>query len=198
MIFLQGHEEYISSNKSSMRGPWEYLKGKIRDVELCKVTELEYSIVPGSGDSCCKMTLELIDPSCSVFGKTFKLTLPEVSNFPDFLVEKTRYETAIERNWTKRDKCQVWWKNEGDGDGSWWEGRISDVKPKSAEFPDSPWERYHVRYRSEPTEIHEHSPWELYDAGDTQWEQPHLDDHTTKTLLSFLSKLVHSGNKTQV
>ncbi|XP_021730241.1 PH-interacting protein-like [Chenopodium quinoa] len=193
----QGHKEYISCNSSSVRGPWEYLKGEIRAVELCKVIELEYSVVPGSGDSCCKMTLEFIDPYSSVLGKKFKLTLPEVSDFPDFLVERTRYETAIERNWTKRDKCQVWWKNEGDGDGSWWEGRVHDVKAKSLDFPDSPWERYIIRYKSDPTEIHEHSPWELYDAGDTHWEQPHLDDHTTKILLSFIAKLVQSGNKAQ-
>lgn len=193
----QGHEEYISCNSSSVRGPWEQLKGNIRAVEFCKVIELEYSIVPGSGDSCCKMILEFIDPNSSLYGKTFKLTLPEVSDFPDFLVERTRYETAIERNWTKRDKCQVWWRNEGDGDGSWWEGRIHDVKAKSPEFPDSPWERYLIRYKSDPTEIHEHSPWELHDADDRQWDQPHLDDHTTKILLSSLAKLMQSGNKAQ-
>lgn len=193
----QGHEEYMSSNSSSVREPWKHLKGEIKAVEFCKVIELEYSIVPGSGESCCKMTLELIDENSGVFGKTFKLTLPEVSDFPDFLVERTRYETAMERKWTKRDKCQVWWKNEGDGDGSWWEGRIYDVKPKSPDFPDSPWEIYHIRYKSDPTEIHCHSPWELHDPDDPQWEQPHLDGHTTKLLLSSLSKLLQSGNRPQ-
>lgn len=188
----------MSSNSSSVKEPWKHLKGEIRAVELCKVTELEYSIVPGSGESCCKMTLELIDQNSSLCGKTFKLTLPEVSDFPDFLVERTKYETSMERKWTKRDKCQVWWKNEGDGDGSWWEGRIYDVKPKSQDFPDSPWEIYHIRYKSDPTEIHCHSPWELHDPDDPPWQQPHLDDNTTKLLLSSLSNLLQPRNSNKV
>lgn len=193
----QGHQEYLSYSRSSARGPWECLKGEIRSVEFCKIVDLEYSTVPGSGDSCCKLTLEFVDPGSSVFGKTFKLALPEVTSFPDFLIERTRFEAAINRNWTVRDKCQVWWKNEGDEDGSWWEGRIMQVKAKSPEFPDSPWERYVIRYKSDPADTHSHSPWELHDA-DTQWEQPHLDDGTRKKLLSSVSKLAETGNKAQV
>ncbi|KAL9225130.1 hypothetical protein vseg_001088 [Gypsophila vaccaria] len=191
----QGHQEFLSSSRSPVRAPWEVLKGEIRAVEFCKVIELDYSTVPGSGDSCCKLTLKFIDDSSSVSGKTFKLSLPEVSGFPDFLVERTRYEAAIQRNWTTRDKCQVWWKNEDEEDGSWWEGRIFAVKAKSAEYPDSPWERYLIRYKSEPTETHSHSPWELHDAKGTQWEHPHLDDPTTSKLLASVSKLLESGNK---
>ncbi|GMH08553.1 hypothetical protein Nepgr_010393 [Nepenthes gracilis] len=192
----QGHQEYINYSRSSVMGPWEYLKGQIRAVEFCKVVDLEYSTLPGSGDSCCKMKLEFVDPISNVFGRTFKLTLPEVTSFPDFLVERARYEAAIRRNWTVRDKCQVWWKNEDEEDGSWWEGRIVIVKAKSAEFPDSPWERYQIRYKSDPGESHLHSPWELYDAS-TQWEQPHIDDRTRKKLLSSLAKLQQSGNRAQ-
>ncbi|GAB4843025.1 hypothetical protein Ancab_013002 [Ancistrocladus abbreviatus] len=197
VVYLrQGHQEYISYNRSSERGPWDNLKGQIRAVEFCKVVDLEYSTLPGSGDSCCKMKLEFVDQSSCVFGKTFKLTLPEVTGFPDFLVERTRYEIAIQRNWTARDKCQVWWKNEGEEDGSWWEGRILTVKAKSAEFPDSPWERCQVRYKSDPGETHCHSPWELCDA-DPQWEQPHIDDQTRRKLLSCFAKLQQSGNRAQ-
>ncbi|KAK9673015.1 hypothetical protein RND81_12G140300 [Saponaria officinalis] len=191
----QGHHEFLSSSRTPVRAPWDVLKGEIRAVEFCKVIELDYSTVPGSGDSCCKLTLKFIDDSSSVSGKTFKLSLPEVSGFPDFLVERTRYEAAIQRNWTTRDKCQVWWKNEDEEDGSWWEGRIFAVKAKSPEFPDSPWERYLIRYKSEPTETHSHSPWELHDANGTQWEQPHLNDPATNKLLSSLLKLLESGNK---
>ncbi|KAH9617969.1 hypothetical protein KSS87_003832 [Heliosperma pusillum] len=191
----QGHQEYISYSESFVRSPWEVLKREIRAVEFCKVVELDYCHVAGSGDSCCKLTLKFIDDSSSVLGKTFKLSLPEVSGFPDFLVERTRYEAAIQRNWTTRDKCQVWWKNENEDDGSWWEGRIFAVKAKSPEFPDSPWERYLIKYKSEPTETHSHSPWELHDADGTQWEQPHLSNPTTNKLLTSLSKLLESGNK---
>lgn len=196
-LFFQGHQEYITYSGSHEAGPWTSVKGIIRAVEFCKVEGLEYSPFAGSGDSCCKMTLQFVDPTSHVFGKTFKLTLPEVTSFPDFLVERTRYDAAIHRNWTSRDKCRVWWKNEGEEDGSWWDGRILSVKARSPEFPDSPWDRYVIRYRSEPTETHLHSPWELYDIG-TQWEQPHIDDESRNKLLSSLAKLEQSGDKPQV
>lgn len=166
-------------------------------MEFCKVEDLEYSALSGSGESCCRMTLQFVDPTSSVVGKSFKMTLPEATGFPDFLVERTRYEAAMARNWTCRDKCQVWWKNEGEEDGSWWDGRIQAVKPKSPEFPESPWERYVVQYKSEPTETHGHSPWELYDA-DTQWEQPRIDDEIRERILRAFVKLEQSGNKPKV
>lgn len=143
------------------------------------------------------MTLKFVDPSSDVVGKSFNLTLPEVTGFPDFLVEKSRYDASVARNWTSRDKCQVWWKNEGEEDGSWWEGRILNVKPKSLEFPDSPWERYVVKYKDDPTETHHHSPWELYDTG-THWEQPHIDDDIGNKLIHAFAKLEQSGYKQQV
>ncbi|XP_010546988.1 PREDICTED: PH-interacting protein isoform X2 [Tarenaya hassleriana] len=193
----QGHQEYL--NFSSLRevGPWSSIKGgNIRSVEICKLESLGYSTLPGSGDSCCKMILKFVDPESEVFGKSFKLTLPEVVTFPDFLVERSRYEAAIQRNWTCRDKCKVWWRNEGEEDGSWWEGRILAVKPKSPDFPDSPWERYTVKYKSDPAETHLHSPWELFDA-DTKWEQPHIDYEGRNKLLSAFSKLENSGKRSQ-
>ncbi|KAL0376369.1 UNVERIFIED_CONTAM: PH-interacting protein [Sesamum calycinum] len=197
VVYLrQGHEEYISYINSRNLGPWETIKRNIRAVEFCRVEDLEYSTHPGSGESCCKMTLKFVDPSSEVLGKSFKLTLPEVTGFPDFLVEKSRYDASMARNWTSRDKCQVWWKNEGEEDGSWWEGRILSVKPKSLEFPDSPWERYVVKYKSDPTETHHHSPWELYDTG-SQWEQPHIDDDIREKLIHALAKLEQSGYKVQ-
>ncbi|KAK6161017.1 hypothetical protein DH2020_004398 [Rehmannia glutinosa] len=118
VVYLrQGHQEYISHMNSRNVGPWETIKRNIRAVEFCRVEDLEYSTHPGSGESCCKMTLKFVDPSSDVLGKSFKLTLPEVTGFPDFLVEKSRYDASMARNWTSRDKCQVWWKNEGEEDG---------------------------------------------------------------------------------
>nr|XP_016489065.1 PREDICTED: PH-interacting protein-like [Nicotiana tabacum] len=197
IVYLrQGHEEYITQNNLRDLGPWKTIKENIRAVEFCMVENLEYTTRPGSGESCAKIKLKFVDPASAVVGKSFQLTLPEVTGFPDFLVERSRYDAAIERNWTSRDKCQVWWKNEGDEDGSWWEGRILNVQAKSHEYPDSPWERYIVRYKSDPSETHQHSPWELYDA-DTQWEQPRLDDETREKLMRAFTKLEQSGNKAQ-
>ncbi|KAF8392654.1 hypothetical protein HHK36_023003 [Tetracentron sinense] len=197
VVYLrQGHQEYIEWTYSPEVGPWRSLKGNLRDVEFCIVEGLDYSTLPGSGESCCKITLQFVDPSSSVFSKTFKLTLPELIDFSDFLVERTRYDAATMRNWTHRDKCQVWWRSENEEGGSWWEGRILAVKPKSPEFPDSPWERYVIQYKSDPTGTHLHSPWELHDP-DARWEHPHIDDANRSKLLSSFSKLEHSGNRNQ-
>ncbi|CAD5318544.1 unnamed protein product [Arabidopsis thaliana] len=116
----QGHQEYL--NFSSLRGS----------------NSLDFN--KDSGDSCCKMILKVIDPNSEVYSKTFKLTLPDLVTFPDFLVKRSRYEGAIQRKWTCRDKCKVWWRNKGEEDGRWWEGGILAVKPKSTHFLDSPWE----------------------------------------------------------
>ena len=169
----------------------------IRGMEFCRVEGLEYSTFPGSGESCCKMTLKFTDPSSSMFNRSFKLTLPDLTGFPDFIVERTRFDAAIHRNWSCRDKCRVWWKDESGDDGSWWDGRVVGVKPKSYEFPDSPWERYSIQYRSEPKEPQLHSPWELFDA-DTQREQPHIDSKNRDKLLSAFAKLEQSSHKAQV
>ncbi|EEF43070.1 WD-repeat protein, putative [Ricinus communis] len=200
VVYLrQGHQEYKEvckdQNVSKEPGPWKSVKGHIRAVEFCKVEGLEYSTTP-AGDGCCKMTLIFVDPTSDVFEKTFKLSLPEVTGFPDFLVERTRFDAAMQRNWTSRDKCKVWWKNEGEEDGSWWDCRVVSVKPKSSEFPDSPWERCTVKYKSDPSEEHHHSPWELFDD-DTQWEQPHIDDEIRNKLMSALAKLEQSGKRAQ-
>ncbi|XP_058077259.1 uncharacterized protein LOC131225699 isoform X2 [Magnolia sinica] len=190
----QGHQEYIEWRHSHEIGPWRSTKGDLRVVEFCKVEGLDYSTLPGSGESCCKLTLEFIDPSSNIFGKTFKLTLPELIDFSDFLVERTRYDAAIKRNWTHRDKCQVWWRNANEEGGSWWDGRILAVKPKSPEFLDSPWERCVIQYRSDSSEHHRHSPWELHDP-DSRWEHPHIDENSRQKLLSLFNKIEQNRNQ---
>ncbi|XP_042055216.1 bromodomain and WD repeat-containing protein 1-like isoform X2 [Salvia splendens] len=196
VVYLrQGHQEYIDHMQVRNPGPWETIRRNIQAVEFCKVEKLEYATLPGSGESCCRMTLKFVDPTSDVDGQSFNLTLPEISGFPDFLVEKSRYDASMARNWTSRSKCQVWWKNEGEEDGSWWEGRVVSIKAKSPEFPDSPWEKYAVKYRSEPG-VHNHSPWELHDSC-TDMEQPQIDERIRKMLINAFSKLEKSGYKSQ-
>ncbi|CAJ1969843.1 unnamed protein product [Sphenostylis stenocarpa] len=190
VVYLrQGHHEYIESRSSSEPGPWRSFTG-LGVSEICKVEVLEYAELPGSGDSCCKLKLKFVDPSSYVHGKLFKLTLPELLDFSDFVVEKTWYDTAMKRNWSSRDKCKVWWRNpDGDG-GNWWAGRIISVQAKSHDFPDSPWERYLIQYKNDPTENHLHSPWELHDPDpEIQWKHPHIDHAIRDKLLSYFTKL---------
>ncbi|KAK6941080.1 Bromodomain [Dillenia turbinata] len=186
VVYLcQGHQEYMESSGSSTGGSWRSFNCP---VESCKVEDLDYSTHAGSGESCCKITLRVTDPSSSVFGKVFHLTLPELIDFPDFIVERTRYDAAMERNWTTGDKCLVWWRNQNGEGGSWWEGQIVGHKMKSNEFPDSPWERYTVEYDAEPNERHQHSPWELHDPG-VYWEHPCVDFNIKNELLDHFFKL---------
>ncbi|GAB2226451.1 hypothetical protein Drorol1_Dr00022259 [Drosera rotundifolia] len=197
VVYLrQGHQEYIESSSSHERGPWITMKGKLNAAELCIVQGLDYATVPGSGESCCKFTLKFINPSSDVFGKSFKLTLPELVNFPDFLVEKTRFDASVAQSWTPGNKCLVWWRDEGEEGGDWWEGQIVFSRPKSNDFPDSPWERHIVKYKRDPTDDHSHSPWELH-CPDDNWEHPHIDFEIRKKLLSYFSKVEHSSRRNQ-
>lgn len=178
--------------------PWNRIKG-LKDVELCKIQGLDYTTFRGSGESCCKLTIEFIDDTSRGFGRTFMITLPELVNFPDFLVERTRFEASIDRNWTNRDKCKVWWRNELEEGGSWWEGRVSAVKPKSLDFPESPWEKYVIQYKNDGSD-HPHSPWELHDTGNlwVPWKHPHIDLGIKDKLLSELDNLLELSHRNQV
>ncbi|MFS8014226.1 putative transcription factor WD40-like family [Helianthus anomalus] len=187
--FRQGHQEYIDSVGSSEREPWALFKNKvIRDVELCLVDHLDYVTVAGSGESGCKLKLKFIDPLSDVSGKSFMLTLPELNGLPEFLVERTRYENSLERNWSVGDKCSVWWQDEGGG-GNMWHGFIDSICDKSVDFPGSPWERYLVKYEAEDVR---HSPWEFEDE-DSEWEQPGIDPDIRRMMISLLAKLEYSA-----
>jgi PH-interacting protein len=184
VVYLrQGHEEFIEKTEIK-EGISMSIKRHIKAAEICKVAELEYSTCAGSGDSCCKLTLRFTDPLSSVHDKTIALTLPELVNFPDFIVEKTWYDASMSRNWSNRDKCLVWWWDENGG--NWWEGRIISVQSKSNDFPDSPWEKYHIRYKDDSS--HPHCPWELHDVENT-WPQPHVDDEIRENLLSVFTEM---------
>ncbi|XP_049388775.1 uncharacterized protein LOC125853144 [Solanum stenotomum] len=195
VYFRQGHQEYIEYSDSSEPGPWTKNAAAVQAVEICLVKHLSYATLPGSGESCCKVTLQFIDSSSPVSGQKFKLTLPELVNFPDFLIERSRYETAMERNWSYGDKCLVWWKDESEQGGKWWVGEVVSVKAKSDQFPDSPWERCGILYEGE-VEPHPQSPWELHDV-DSSWEQPQLDLESKNRVLSSVSELLQSASRNQ-
>ena len=77
-------------------------------------------------------------------------------------MDRTEFKAAIVQNWTIRDKCRIWWAND-EGGGSWWEGRVLAIRPKSPDFPESPWDKYAIQYKNDGSD-HLHSPWELHDA----------------------------------
>ncbi|MED6118897.1 hypothetical protein PIB30_007060, partial [Stylosanthes scabra] len=122
VVYLrQGHQEYIELMGLNIRGPWRSFSGLLTS-EICKVEKLEYAAQPGSGDSCCKLTLRFIDPCSPAEGKSFQLTLPELINFSDFVIERT---------W-----CQVQYKTEP--------GANYPHSPWELYDPDIPWLHPHI------------------------------------------------------
>ncbi|XP_051118937.1 uncharacterized protein LOC127243109 isoform X2 [Andrographis paniculata] len=195
VVYLrQGHQDYIELTHVLQQGPWQRYGDKIRAVEVCSVEDLKYTTHSGSGESCCQITLKFIDGTCAVVGQRFLLILSEMDDFPDFVVERTWYEASMERNWTTRDKCLVWWRDEGGEAGAWWEGRITAVKDKSSDFPESPWERYLVKYKNDNADYRRHCPWELHDP-DRQYEPPTIDMKIKPKIAKALRELMQTANK---
>ncbi|KAM0904213.1 hypothetical protein ACQ4PT_018176 [Festuca glaucescens] len=196
MYLRQGHEEYVNRMRLLGICPWSRIKD-LKAVELCKIQGLLYTTYGGSGESCCKLKLKFIDGTSSGFGKEFTITLIEPVDFPDFLVERTRFEAAIAQNWVVRDRCRVWWADDGEEGGSWWEGGLLAIRAKSTDFPESPWEKYVIQYENDGSE-HLHSPWELHDADNpmVSWKHPHIDSSIRNKLLSAvttLQKIFHTN-----
>lgn len=195
MQHFQGHQQFIKTSRSSEIGPWT-LFGHLRAVEICKVVDLEYATSPGSGESCCKLTLQFVGQASRVHGKCFKLTLADM-NFADFLIEKTWYENSMSKDWSDGEKCYVWWRDENGVNGKWWEGFIEFSRARASEFPDSPWERYKVLYRDDPDGEYFHGPWELHEP-DLLRNQCQIDGDSRDKLLSLLARLEQSIFKSQV
>ncbi|XP_020884424.1 PH-interacting protein isoform X2 [Arabidopsis lyrata subsp. lyrata] len=195
IYFKQGHQEFLETRELNDRDRSRYLPRNLGAVEICKVEKLNYDTYPGSGESCCKMTLRVLDSSSShASRKEFQLTLPDLINFPDFIVEKTRYDAAIQTNWEIGDECRVWWRNASGEGGAWWAGRIESSQVKSTDFPESPWERYRVDYETGDTSLH--SPWE-FDNPQFPWEKSTIEENRREKLLSLFAGLVKSISKHQ-
>lgn len=184
--------------QSSDNCPSNWIKG-LKATELCKIKGLDYKPGRGSGESCCELTIKFIDHTSSGFGKEFVITLRELVMFPDFLVERTWFEATTMYNWSVADRCKVWWMDEGEDGGSWWEGRVLEIRPKSPDFPESPWEKYVIQYENDGSE-HPHSPWEVHDANNplVPWKRPHIDPSTRNKLLSAVTGLQEKSLRNQV
>ncbi|CAK9221053.1 unnamed protein product [Sphagnum troendelagicum] len=199
VVYLrQGHQEFLQKAKLDEKGPWRILKKPVGAVEFCRIISLDYVIEKPSQKTSCKLELQFTDVSSEVYGKTFKLTLLELTDHPDFLVERTRYDTSMNKGWRARDHCQVWWACEENGKaGSWWEGRIKLLKPKSPEFPESPWEMYHVMYKGSSAEPTAHSPWELFEKNYNleDWQLPSIDEPQKESLKTIFDKLQYNANE---
>ncbi|CAM6121929.1 unnamed protein product [Calypogeia fissa] len=193
VVYLrQGHQGYLEKTQSEEKGPWRLIRLPIRAVEFCRIAHLEYSIAQETGQTCCMLTLKFTDQSSKVCGKSFKINLPELTDFPDFIVERSRYDGAMKKGWGPRDRGQVWWRSEDEvGGGKWWDGRVLRTTNKSPEYPDSPWDSLVVTYKLD-NEPQIHSPWELFETGNHWHDPPHIDDESKSQLLSGIQDLEKS------
>lgn len=189
---LQGQDEFPYLAQLEDKGAPKGLRARLRAVEFCQVVGIEYGTLAAFSGVTCKLTLRLIDEDCKAFGKTFRLSLPELTNFPDFIIERSRYEVSIRRSWTKRDRCKVWWRintvdeNGDEKTGEWYIGRVVSVEAKSPQFPDSPWEECVVQYKGDSTGPHRHSPWELFDVDSVETVPSRMDEANRLRILSTI------------
>ncbi|XP_024519817.1 bromodomain and WD repeat-containing protein 1-like [Selaginella moellendorffii] len=192
VYFRQGHQDYLDNKRLDDDGPWRSVKRELQVVEFCEITGLEYIILEVSGNTCCRLTLEFMD-GYRIRGSSFSVDLPELTDFADFIVERSRYEASMARKWSSRDKCQVWWRSDEEEGGRWWEGTITQVKGKSPEFPNSPRDSISVLYKDEPSTTN-HCPWELHDVENPlTWESPQIEQDKVRELLDIVDEVLHSN-----
>eukprot|EP00250_Pteridium_aquilinum_P018197 c23984_g2_i1 orf=336-5945(+) len=200
---LQGQDEFPKLSRLEDKGAPKGLRAWLRAVELCEVVGIEYKNLSGFSGVSCNLTLRLIDEECKAMGKTFRLSLPELTDFPDFLIDRSRYEASLRRNWTKRDRCKVWWRvntvdeNGEEKTGQWFIGRVVAVETKSSQFPDSPWDACMVQYLGDSTGPHRHSPWELFDVDSNETVPSRMPEATRLQILLTIEDIEASCSSNQ-
>lgn len=143
VYFRQGHELYVEAvtkkkvfelNPRSL--PWS--NQTIREQELVKVIGIKYEIKP---PRLCCLKLGLMDPATGALtGESFTIKYHDMVDVLDFLVLRQTYELAVQRNWQPGDhfRCII--------DDLWWEGQIDSREPYQANYPDSVFLCYKIRY----------------------------------------------------
>ncbi|KAK5650661.1 hypothetical protein RI129_001690 [Pyrocoelia pectoralis] len=155
VYFSQGHQMYIEAVKT--KGVYEtnpkdlpWSKMELKDHELVKVVGIKYEIRP---PRLCCLKLALLDCECRLTGSIFTIKYHDMADVLDFLILKQTYDTAISRTWNPSDRfrCMI--------DDCWWMGEIVSKSAISADFPDSYFMSYEIRWDS--GEFERMSPWDL-------------------------------------
>lgn len=155
VYFQQGHKLYLDAvrhkniyNLGDNSAPWTRLD--LRDCEFVKVVGIKYEIRP---PRLCCLKLRLMNNDGSLTRQNFTIKYHDMPNVLDFLVLKQTYDTAVQRLWTQGDRfrCMI--------EDGWWIGQITDRVAYSAEFPDSLFMCFQIRWDSGETE--RMSPWDM-------------------------------------
>uniref|UniRef100_A0A8C7XAP8 Bromodomain and WD repeat domain containing 1 n=1 Tax=Oryzias sinensis TaxID=183150 RepID=A0A8C7XAP8_9TELE len=156
IYFRQGHEAYIEAvSRSNLylinleKQPWK--KMELRDQEFVKITGIKYEVCP---PTLCCLKLTLIDHGTGrITDKSFSIKYHDMPDVIDFLVLRQSYDEALRRNWQPNDRFR------SVIDDAWWFGTIVCQEPYQAEYPDSLFQCFQVRWDNNETE--KLSPWDV-------------------------------------
>ncbi|XP_039492291.1 bromodomain and WD repeat-containing protein 3 [Drosophila santomea] len=155
VYFRQGHAKYLDAVRlkkvyklSHSSEPWNF--HTLRDHELVRVIGIKYEIRP---PRLCCLKLAIIDEEGNMTGTTFKIKYHDMPDVLDFLVLRQTFDLAVQRNWSIGDRfrCMI-------VDG-WWMGQIESRHALSADFPDSSFMCFRVRWDNGEYEFM--SPWDM-------------------------------------
>uniref|UniRef100_A0A8C2XC13 Bromodomain and WD repeat domain containing 1 n=1 Tax=Cyclopterus lumpus TaxID=8103 RepID=A0A8C2XC13_CYCLU len=165
IYFRQGHEAYVDAvNRSELytinldKQPWK--KMELRDQEFVKITGIKYEVCP---PTLCCLKLTLIDHGTGkISDKSFSVKYHDMPDVIDFLVLRQSYDEALRRNWQPNDRFR------SVIDDAWWFGIIVCQEPYQAEYPDSLFQCFKVRWDNGETE--KLSPWDVEPIPDDEME----------------------------
>ncbi|XP_046891395.1 bromodomain and WD repeat-containing protein 3 [Hypomesus transpacificus] len=156
IYFRQGHEAYVEAvSRTELypinmdKQPWR--KMELRDQEFVKITGIKYEVCP---PTLCCLKLTLIDHGTGkITDKSFYVKYHDMPDVIDFLVLRQSYDDARSRVWQPNDRFR------SVIDDAWWFGTIVCQEPYQAEYPDSHFQCFKVRWDNGETE--KLSPWDI-------------------------------------
>ncbi|XP_058119125.1 bromodomain and WD repeat-containing protein 3 [Anopheles coustani] len=155
VYFRQGHQRYLEAvraksvyNLGNRCEPWATME--IEAHERCKVIGIKYEIRP---PRLCCLKLAIISEEGELTGRSFAIKYHDMPDVLDFLVLKQTFDTSVGRNWGPGDRfrCMI--------EDVWWTGQIESHNQLSADFPDSLFMCFRVRWDNGEYELM--SPWDL-------------------------------------
>ncbi|KAL7730861.1 hypothetical protein ACLKA6_003617 [Drosophila palustris] len=195
VYFRQGHHRYLEAVRlkkvyklSHSSEPWNFRT--LRDHELVRVIGIKYEIRP---PRLCCLKLAIIDEDGNMTGTTFKIKYHDMPDVLDFLVLRQTFDLAVQRNWSIGDRfrCMI-------GDG-WWMGQIESRHALSADFPDSFFMCFRVRWDNGEYEYM--SPWDMEPIDEQRLPDevggavPVLPEEIRATLYQPKSEEWHRGDR---
>ncbi|XP_068153954.1 bromodomain and WD repeat-containing protein 3 [Drosophila tropicalis] len=195
VYFRQGHHRYLEAVRakkvyklSHSSEPWNF--HTLRDHELVRVIGIKYEIRP---PRLCCLKLAMIDDEGNMTGTTFKIKYHDMPDVLDFLVLRQTFDLAVQRNWSIGDRfrCMI-------GDG-WWMGQIESRHPLAADFPESFFMCFRVRWDNGEYEYM--SPWDMEPIDEQRLPDeeggavPVLPEEIRATLYQPKSEEWHRGDR---